>query len=181
MTNQVAPATSYLLTVIHKLESTQMFLFLRVQDESASVPFRWRKYFCNINWIYLCRIIKRWEKQYSLSTHKVKHTHTSMLFLDLFFSVAEHFRMPYSPEYGTSQHLYISCQKQYAFLGMWEDLMWRIKKEYTFWLNLEQVLCQFFWELPCRANQKLGVCVRKNFAPWSENTIFKIAQMVKDL
>lgn len=93
MTNQVPLATSYLLKVIHKLESTQIFLFLGVQDESASVSFRWRKYSRNINWEHLHRIIKRWEMLYSPSTHKVKHTHTSVIFLDLFFLVAAHFRM----------------------------------------------------------------------------------------
>lgn len=77
---------------------------------------------------------------YSPSTHKVKHAHTSVLFLGLFFWVAGHFRMPYGPEYETSQHLYLYCQKLYAFLGMWEDPMWKIKQEYTFWLNLEHVL-----------------------------------------
>lgn len=108
MTNQVSTATSYLLTVTHKLESTQMFLFLRVQDGSASVPFRWKKYCYNINWVYLHRNINA-----VLSMHKVKHAHTSVLFLELFFLVAAHFRMPYSPEYGTSQHLYTFTVKNY--------------------------------------------------------------------
>lgn len=140
MTNQVSPATSYLLTVIHKLASTQMFLLIRVQDESASVLFRGRKYFYNINGVYLHRFIKIWEMQYSPSPHKVKHTQTSVLFLDLFFLVAAHFRMPYSPEYRTTQQLYIYCQKLYAFWGMWEDLMWNTKQEFESWLNLEEVL-----------------------------------------